>query len=107
MESSKYIYHIASKEDWNSQHKQAIYTHPSLTAEGFIHCSTWEQIPATLNRFFQGNLDVFILKIIPEQLDVPLKFEAASGNAGIFPHIFGPIPKSAICEILTRKDINK
>jgi uncharacterized protein (DUF952 family) len=107
MEQPSHIYHIVLPEDWEIQSLHENYTHKSLESEGFIHCSQWNQLQATWNRFFGGREDILILKINPLKLNVSLKFEEASDNAGTFPHIFGQIPKYAIEDILKITDISK
>jgi uncharacterized protein (DUF952 family) len=77
---------------------------PSLVAEGFVHASTRGQLGATANRYFAGARDLVAVEIEPAQLDVPLRYEAASppGRApgplglGAFPHVYGAVPARAI-----------
>jgi len=47
----------------------------SLKNEGFIHCSTLEQIPKVVDAFYQNQPDLLVLAISPEQLQSPVKWE--------------------------------
>lgn len=101
MAAPRFIYHIAITSDWNSQAELPEYEASSLDNEGYIHCSRFEQLPATLKRFFSKNIDkVCILKIDTTLINVPLIYEAADDGSGFFPHLFGAIATRAIIEIL-------
>lgn len=99
MAAPQYIYHIATLSDWDSQVDSFEYSLKSLDVEGFIHCSKFEQIAATLKRFFANHKDLLLLKIDTKRLNSPLIYEASSDGSGFFPHSFGPINKSSIVEV--------
>ncbi|EFO80437.1 hypothetical protein OSCT_1662 [Oscillochloris trichoides DG-6] len=89
------IYHIATRTDWDTSLATGIYITDSLHREGFIHCSTHEQLAATAVRFFAGRDDLVLLQIDPTRLDVDLRYE--EGEPGIlFPHLYGPLDLSAV-----------
>jgi len=46
------IFHIALKEKWERTISRSQYTEDSLQNEGFIHCSTAEQVVDTANKHF-------------------------------------------------------
>lgn len=92
------IYHIATSEDWNLHHLSAIYVPAGYATEGFIHCSTHEQVPGVLQRYYAGVNDLILLHIDETKLSAELKFEEAT-NKELFPHVFGPINKNAIVKI--------
>lgn len=99
MAAPQFIYHITGLSDWKVQESENSYTSVSLEDEGFIHCSRFEQLPATLHRFFKDRSDLLILKIDTKQLNVPLIYEAAEDGSGFFPHVFGVIRKKSITEV--------
>lgn len=99
MAAPQHIYHISNQSDWDSQADSIEYSLKSLDVEGFIHCSKFEQIPATLKRFFAEHEDILIFKIDTKRLASSLIYEASSDGSGFFPHAFGPINKSSIIEI--------
>jgi uncharacterized protein (DUF952 family) len=69
----------------------------SLDEVGFIHCSTRDQVEATANRFY-GDTDQLILLTI-DLLLVPSRiiFEPPAPDSPLlFPHIYGPLPVSAV-----------
>lgn len=93
------IYHIVSKSDWAAVGESAVYRGDTLDIEGFIHCSTVEQVLDTANFLFKGRDDLLLLKIDPQKLSAPVKYEDA-GDGRLFPHIYGPMEVSAVVKIV-------
>lgn len=94
------VAHVVSRSDWAAQEANSHYVHPSLEKEGFIHNCEAEQVQGVLERFFTGTDDLLLLWINPELLEAKFLFEPARDVQDYFPHIFGPINKSAITEIV-------
>lgn len=92
------IYHIATSEDWNLHLTNATYEPQAFSKEGFIHCSTKEQVPGVLQRYYAGAKNLILLHIDEHKLTALLKYEAATNNE-LFPHVFGPINKEAIVTV--------
>lgn len=91
------IFHITASSYWKNYDTQTSYSVSSLNTEGFIHCSTHDQIEGTLHRFFVGQQNLVLLHIEPSRLDHPLKYEEADGK--MFPHVYGPINREAIVKV--------
>jgi uncharacterized protein (DUF952 family) len=89
------IYHIATQADLDKSQTDGFYQTLSLQTEGFIHCSTAQQVQATGKRYFAGRQDVFLLHIDESKLQATLKYELATNNE-LFPHIYGVIGADAI-----------
>lgn len=94
---SNRIFHITSGSYWKNYETQTGYSVSSLATEGFIHCSTHDQIAGTLQHFFVGQQNLVLLHIEPSRLEHPLKYEEADGK--MFPHVFGPINREAIVKV--------
>lgn len=92
---STVIYHIADPNQWEQAQVSRFYTHPSLHSEGYIHCSTREQLEETANLYFGDTDSILILFIDPSKLEAELVYETAS-RGGDFPHIYGPVNISSI-----------
>ena len=89
------IHHIAVTAEWEAAQTVGEYRRStrelSLEEEGFIHCSTTEQWPATLERFYADGVDPLVLLTIdPERVVSEIRVE------GGFPHIYGPLPVDAV-----------
>ena len=100
MGAPQHIYHIAVRSDWESMKNSTEYAIETLESEGFIHCSKWEQLQATIKRFFLERDDILLLKIDTKRLNAPLIYESAADGSGFFPHAFGPINTSSIIQVL-------
>jgi uncharacterized protein (DUF952 family) len=96
--TNKLIYHITTPELWEKQQNQDFYEAESLKSEGFIHCSTKEQVAGVLERYFKGVSEILLLHLAVEKLTSELKYEVATAGE-LFPHIFGTINKDAIIEV--------
>jgi uncharacterized protein (DUF952 family) len=101
------IYHIVAREDWEVARAAGSYTPPSLAAQGFIHCSTREQVVDTANRYFRGQDGLVLLCIEVSRLLVPLRYEPpdmpgeATGRApSLLPHVYGPLHPDAVVAVL-------
>lgn len=94
------ILHIAHRQDWETALADSRYTHPSLATEGFIHCSTPEQVLGPANELFRGQNDLILLVIAPERLEADLVYEDTTGAGQAFPHIYGPINLDAVDRVV-------
>jgi uncharacterized protein (DUF952 family) len=90
------IYHIVSKNEWQKFTFSNKYSPPSLQSEGFIHCSTKNQLKSTIQRFFPDQTDLLILSIDPLKVKPEIKYEAAKDVNGLHPHIYGPLNLDAV-----------
>src|SRR5262245_39274938 len=69
--------------------KNGQYRCPSLDSEGFIHCSTPEQVLEVANSLFRGQRGLVLLVIDPERGGPRIGYEDA-GNSRLYPHTCGP-----------------
>ena len=101
------IYHITSREAWDRARQRGDYRTESLETDGFIHCSTEEQVVPVAEHLFRGDRDLYLLMIEPSLLDSDLKWEPPAEGApppgvpegDLFPHIYGPINLDAIVKV--------
>ncbi len=93
---SVFVYHIAPLGDWEKALAYGCYRAPSLVSEGFIHCSTYDQVVDTANRLFRDREDLVLLVIDTHKLASPLRHELAPDTDMKFPHIYGPLNLDAI-----------
>jgi uncharacterized protein (DUF952 family) len=92
------IYHICSKEDWLNAQQIGTYLADSLEREGFIHCSSEDQVAMVANSIFSGMNDLILLHIIVDKLWAELRWEDVDG--GTFPHVYGPINLDAVTDVI-------
>lgn len=95
----KTILHIAHQQDWERAAETGSYTPDSLQSEGFIHCSTAEQVVRIANLFYRGQRDLVLLFIDEKSLEAPICYEPPNEDpesSERFPHIYGPINLEAV-----------
>lgn len=97
------IYHIARSSAWRSAladgHYRQSTVDRTLDEEGFIHASGADQVQAVADRYYQDVPEPLVLLVIdPDRLDVPLVHEAPPGRDETFPHIYGPLPVTAVVQ---------
>jgi uncharacterized protein (DUF952 family) len=88
------LLHIAVKSEWEVAGGE--YAPPAFAREGFVHCSFAEQVVATASRYYAGRDDVVLLEIDEATLIAPLVVEPSPSTGELFPHIYGPINRSAV-----------
>ncbi len=57
------IFQITDLTQWQAAQASGAYAADSLSAQGFIHCSTGEQVIPVANRWFEGRKDLLLLEI--------------------------------------------
>jgi uncharacterized protein (DUF952 family) len=105
---SEKIFHITSCVEWEAAQKAGQYTAPSLTTDGFIHCSTRTQVLPVAEKFYKGQAGLILLAIDPTRISSSLKWEAPFDGVppsealakDLFPHIYGQINLDAVIQVL-------
>lgn len=105
------ILHCFTPEEWAEAEATGVISPPSLAEEGFVHCSTDEQIEGVLKRFYADVDDVVVGEVDLHRLaylapDSEVRWEAPAHPDGSpnttadeqqrFPHVYGPIPLAAV-----------
>ncbi len=90
------IYHITTSEAWEAARPAGVYAPASLAREGFVHCSTREQVIGTADRLFAGQDGLVVLVIDPQRLAAAVRHEDLGGSGEAFPHVYGPIDVGAV-----------
>jgi uncharacterized protein (DUF952 family) len=99
------IFHITARDQWEESEASGSYKAESLQTEGFVHCSTRDQVVPVANDYYRGQAGLVLLCIDPDQLTSPLHYEAPSGShagfeSALFPHIYGPINREAVTAVV-------
>ncbi|ACK69520.1 protein of unknown function DUF952 [Gloeothece citriformis PCC 7424] len=98
------IFHITTEEKWQKAVNVGEYRAESLATEGFIHCSTREQVIKVANAFYRGQSKLIVLSIIAEKLTSEVKWESPAHISTessiefneLFPHVYGAINLDAV-----------
>ena len=102
------VFHIAVEADWDEAERRGLYVVPSLDREGFIHCSTSEQVIDTANAFFPGRRDLVLLFVDDQRTTAEVRDEPSAdaqhggterGEVELFPHLYGPLNLDAVVAV--------
>ena len=96
----RWLYHLVLASERPAE--GASYAPRSLTTEGFVHCSYRDAVAESARLYF-ADQQPLILRIDPRR--IAARIEEAITPRGPMPHVFGPIPADAICEVLTLADL--
>ena len=95
------LYHLATEAEWNAYRQTGSIAPLSLNAEGFVHCSWGHQVAGTVAKHFAGIEGLLALALEPDLLgNVALVEEDSYGSGQAFPHVYGPIPVSAVVNVV-------
>jgi len=104
--SPSWLYHLALPDEWAEARCHGEYRRSSrglsLEQVGFIHASYAPQLAGTHRRFYGDVPRVLLLTIDPGRLaaaGVAVRAEAAPGSGEQFPHLYGPLPLSAVLAV--------
>ncbi len=94
------LYKILPRQDWEAAQAKGIYEGSAVDRrDGFIHLSAAHQVRATARKHFAGEIDLLLISVKEEDLARTLKWEVSRGG-DLFPHIYGPLPLSAISDVV-------
>jgi uncharacterized protein (DUF952 family) len=96
------ILHICPRAAWDEAVAAGVYEGDTLATQGYIHCSTAEQVhmPATL--LFRGRTDLVLLQIDESRLPVPVIWEEGDPphpDGKLFPHLYATLPPDAVVAV--------
>ena len=73
------IYKILRAPEWQALREAGQSTGaPIDVADGFVHISTGEQVAGTVDKYFAGQADLFVLALDSEAMGPELKWEPSS-----------------------------
>ena len=94
------IFHITDTTTWATSQRNGVHTGSTrgvdLAEEGYIHCSSAEQWPGVIERYYAGVPDLLLLHIDESLLTSPLVYEQLPGMSEPFAHVYGPINVDAV-----------
>lgn len=97
--NGEFIYHITTQAQWDKAVELGYYEANTLAKEGFMHCSTADQVAGVLERYYQGETGLVKLTIQKDKVERPLVFELAGSINEVFPHIHGPLNLNAVVAV--------
>jgi uncharacterized protein (DUF952 family)/GNAT superfamily N-acetyltransferase len=92
------IYHVVTAERWAAAGDP--YLPETYSRDGYIHCSEDFQIEDVANERYADEVRLNVLEIDERLLPAPVKRENLHASGDRYPHIYGPIPRSAVNRVL-------
>lgn len=92
------IYKLLDAVAWEAARTAGVFIGSAVDErDGYIHFSDGAQAQETARLHFNGQAGLMLLSIDADSLGPALKWEASRGGA-LFPHLYGPLPVSAVVE---------
>lgn len=93
------IFHFALPAAWQRAQAGDLYAPDDMAREGFIHAATAEQIPGVTERHLRGKGPRILLTLDCALVADILQWEWSDASGDLYPHLFGPIPLTAVIEV--------
>jgi uncharacterized protein (DUF952 family) len=93
------LFHLVAGAYYRDCDSTAPYTPESFADEGFIHCTDGlDNVTAVGNRYYKDDRRMYVVLVIERsKVAADIKYEDPDG---IYPHIYGPLNRDAISDIL-------
>jgi uncharacterized protein (DUF952 family) len=92
------IFHIARREAWANRDAGS-YRPEMFPVDGFVHCSTPDQVVKVADIRFRGQQDLVLLCIDTGKVKAAIRYENLEGGLELFPHIYGEINTDAVVQV--------
>ena len=93
---------IMPQEEWDESigaGKAYVAVSEADLRDGYLHCSSAEQVPGTLAKWYGALDSVMVVTIDTARLRSELKWEP-NAVGELFPHIYGPIGPDAVAGVM-------
>lgn len=93
------VYHLATPAEWERARARARLVPASFDHEGFVHCSTPEQLARTIQRHFDGVDELALLRLDTAALGDDLHWEESRPHE-VYPHLYRPLFLDDVVEVV-------
>lgn len=93
---NRYIYHFTEQDTFERSKLQNYYLSKPFDRDGFIHCSTRDQVLMVANFIAPKDQSLVLLKIDTEKVTPKIVYENLEGGVKLFPHIYGKLDLEAV-----------
>ncbi len=92
------IYHITTQKQWEQAKLSGVYRGDTLDSDGFIHCSTTQQVIKIANTIFGDQKKLVLLSIDLNKVQADIRWEGTETKEK-FPHIYGNLNMDAVTQV--------
>jgi len=93
------VFHLATTSELREAEARGWVAPASLATEGFVHCSTADQLTDTIARYYADVDELAVLHLDPITLGDALVWEE-SRPGEIFPHVYREISMDEVVEVI-------
>ena len=93
------IFHLTTPAEWSAAQALGSVRPASLAAEGFVHCSTEEQLAGTIARHFANVDELVLLRLHADRLGEDLRWEESRPGEP-YPHLYRAIALDEVAEVI-------
>jgi uncharacterized protein (DUF952 family) len=100
------LFHLALRRDWEEARKSEAGEYRvstrgrTLAEEGYLHASYGHQWQRVRDAYYSDVTEpLVLLEVDPALLDVPVVEEVPAGGDEAFPHVYGPLPVTAVVDV--------
>ncbi|GAB1642115.1 DUF952 domain-containing protein [Krasilnikovia sp. MM14-A1259] len=94
------IYKILRPSEWAEFEAAGRFDgSPHDRRDGFIHLSTREQVADTAARVFGQEPTLVVVAVETETLGETVRWEEAPRRGDVFPHVYGPLPRTSVTAV--------
>lgn len=93
------LFHLVDPAVWAAAERAGTYHPASLAAEGFIHLSFLDQVAGSANRHYRDAEELVVVEVDAAMIGEQVRIEDSYGSGTSFPHLYGPLPASAVIEV--------
>lgn len=94
------IFHITTRKTWEREAAKGSYRPEAYPIDGFIHCSTRDQVVQVANARFRSQTGLVLLSIDTDKVAAEIVYENLEGGQQLFPHIYGGLNTDAVVEVI-------
>ncbi len=84
------LFHLTDGSAWEAAQRHGELVPAGFADEGFVHCSTGEQLVGTISRHFPQATELLLLELDVEAVASDLRWEE-SRPGEVFPHLYRPL----------------
>ncbi|MEU1124680.1 DUF952 domain-containing protein [Streptomyces sp. NPDC005899] len=106
---SEQLLHLTEESLWKAARETGTYEMSTrgrtLSEEGFIHCSLPHQLADVARAVYGADGEGLVVLVIDrDRLEAPVRYEAVKPGGEEYPHVYGPLPVSAVVEVRPWED---
>lgn len=84
------LFHLTTPAAWEAAQQAGELVPEGFSQEGFVHCSTLDQLSGTIGRHFPGAEALILLELDPDAVAPDLRWEESRPGEA-YPHLYRPL----------------